>query len=140
MGQWKFRLMDSMPLRAFCLETLSKGDFCIIDYTEGCDIVRKYDSNVDDAVHGISLNDVVELDPIKDLPKVGQVHMGGMINVLSRGIVVLRVKGKNLPYKTPVYLTKKGNVSSKKKKGRPLVGYTCSSQDEDGFAQVRLSL
>ena len=134
------RMLEGLPLRAFCLELLSKGDFCVIDYTEGCDIVRKYDASVDDAVHGISLNDVVDIDLRKDFPKGGQVQLGGMINVLSRGIVVLRVKGKNLPHNTPVYVTKKGNISSKKKKGRPLVGHTCSSQDKEGFVQVRLSL
>ena len=102
-------------------------------------MVRKYDSDVDDTVHGISLNNVVDLDLRNDFPKEGQVQRGGMINILTRGIVVLKVKGEGF-INAPVYLTKKGNISSKKKKGRPLVGHICSSQDKEGFVQVRLSL
>jgi hypothetical protein len=127
------------PVRAFCNGLLSKGDFCLIEYGAQSDMVRKYDPSVDDTVHGISLNDVVDLDLRNDFLKEGQVQRGGMINILTRGIVVLKVKGESF-IDAPVYLTKKGNISSKKKKRRPLVGYICSSPDKEGFVRVMVKL
>jgi hypothetical protein len=131
--------IDGSFVRAFCNSPLSKGDFCLIEHGSGYDMVRKYDSDVDDTVHGISLNNIVDLDLTNDFPKEGQVQRGGMINILTRGIVVLKVKEESF-INAPVYLTKKGNISTKKKKGRPLVGHICSSPDREGFVQVKVEL
>tara|TARA_R110000824_G_scaffold300225_1_gene488249 strand:- start:7558 stop:7992 length:435 start_codon:yes stop_codon:yes gene_type:complete len=142
----KIKAISGWPCRAFCNDPISKGDFCYIVYSEpetksdlfyGSGIVHKYDGA---ELSGVSLNDVVEVDLRVDRPKHDEVQCGGMINILTEGVVVLKVKGENLPHNTPLYLTKKGNLSPKKKKGRPLVGNTSSSQDEDGFVQVRIRI
>jgi hypothetical protein len=133
---WECKLIH-MPIRAFCNTLLSRGDFCVIKPTQGFQIVQKYDSSVDDRIHGVSLNDVVNIDPRKDVLKEGEAQIGGMINVLTRGEVSLKVKGASLG--AAVYVTKKGKAVTKKEKGRPCIGYVCSTPI-DGFVIVRIEL
>lgn len=125
--------------RAFCTDIIGKGDFVSVTYeNNSMRIVSKYNG---EGLAGVSMNDVVDIDLTVDFPKYDEVQRGGMINILNRGEVVLQIRGEDNPdLNTALYLTKKGRASTKQKKGRPYIGRTRSSKDEDGYAKVSLNI
>lgn len=131
----------SPPPKGFCKETLQRGTvMSAIEILPNhlYPIVAKVAPDTEP--DGLLLQDVVNMDDIHGLPDTTrQQFVGGIVEILTRGIVVMDFPACwKLPKGQPLYVNKKNGKLTWRKSGMQ-VGITDSPQDANGFCKVEVN-